>query len=294
MAVGPELLHRIAADIAADKHRWSARPTRMLHVPESDRRHHLGYAPGPGEPSLDERERVTQHHAGRAESKVDWRARHGKNWVTRVKQQGACGSCVAFATIAAIESLVHIQQGIAVGDPRDRFPLLSEAQLFYCSTQTSHHDCHSSWHVSAALEYCTSVGLVPATDFPYTAGDQRCRLPADWHTHVTKLGAWQKLTTAAEMKDWLASKGPLISVFKLYDDFLGYSDGVYSKTKGASYEGGHSVAVVGYDDAERAWICKNSFADDWGEKGYCKIEYGQCGIDHTMWAPADFASIYAQ
>jgi hypothetical protein len=42
--------------------------------------------------------------------------------------------------------------------------------------------------------------------------------------------------------------------------------------------------VVGYDDDHGCWICKNSWGTGWGEGGFFRIAYGQCGIDAQMWA----------
>jgi hypothetical protein len=37
--------------------------------------------------------------------------------------------------------------------------------------------------------------------------------------------------------------------------------------------------VVGYDDEAACWICKNSWGEDWGDQGWFRIAYGQCGMD---------------
>src|ERR1700722_20146114 len=39
---------------------------------------------------------------------MDWRNRDGCDWITPVRYQGACGSCVAFGVAAAMESAVRI------------------------------------------------------------------------------------------------------------------------------------------------------------------------------------------
>ena len=36
--------------------------------------------------------------------------------------------------------------------------------------------------------------------------------------------------------------------------------------------------MIGYDDTQNCWICKNSWGTGWGEDGYFKIAYGQCGM----------------
>jgi hypothetical protein len=38
------------------------------------------------------------------------------------------------------------------------------------------------------------------------------------------------------------------------------------------------VTIVGYDNRDGYWICKNSWGDQWGENGWFRIGYGQCDI----------------
>ena len=38
-------------------------------------------------------------------------------------------------------------------------------------------------------------------------------------------------------------------------------------------EGGHSMAIVGYDDEKKVFIIRNSWSDRWGDKGYFYIDY---------------------
>jgi hypothetical protein len=47
---------------------------------------------------------------------------------------------------------------------------------------------------------------------------------------------------------------------------------VYKHTTGKKL-GGHAVSLVGYDDAARAWIVRNSWGEDWGDKGFFKISW---------------------
>ena len=56
----------------------------------------------------------------------------------------------------------------------------------------------------------------------------------------------------------------------------------------------HAVLAVGYDVEEESgikyWIVKNSWGEDWGEEGYCRIEkdvggMGRCGITYSSVYP---------
>ena len=84
------------------------------------------------------------------------------------------------------------------------------------------------------------------------------------------------------MKSWIAAKGPVSACFTVYDDFRYYKSGIYIHKSGAQL-GGHCVCIVGYSDADRAWIARNSWGPAWGENGYFRIGYGQVGIDYEMW-----------
>jgi len=37
--------------------------------------------------------------------------------------------------------------------------------------------------------------------------------------------------------------------------------------------GGHAIVIVGFDDAKKVFIVRNSWGDSWGDKGYCYFPY---------------------
>ena len=86
------------------------------------------------------------------------------------------------------------------------------------------------------------------------------------------------------MKANLVNNGPQITGMAVYDDFFSYKSGIYKHVAG-DLAGYHCVNVIGYDDNEGCWICKNSWGTGWGESGFFKIAYGECGIDDAfgMW-----------
>jgi len=280
---------------------WVPGHTSLTDLEPEERRLRLGYNPGPDEPSLQQREkrataRAMMEAALIADAPappvdVDWRSVDGQNYVTSIKDQGPCGSCVAFGTTATMESRIRILQKAPLSASNgSALPDLSEAHLFYCGNQAADR-CVSGWWVQPALAFATSTGVVPAACFPYRSDKQDCILCDNWQSMTTKVDSWQQITSATAMKQWLATKGPLITCFSEYADFYAYTEGVYTYTTGER-EGGHCVSCVGYDERKQAWLCKNSWGTRWGLDGFFWIAYGQCGIDAMMWGIESFATIY--
>ena len=248
----------------------------------------LGYLPSEGVPPLDEQERLAQAalagppapaKAPAYPSSCDLRDFNGDNLITPIRDQGQCGSCVAFGSCAAVEGTLRFEER----DPSLDVDL-SEAYLYYCVAAGQGRTCHppnDGWYPKVALEAIKTDGVPDEACFPYTAGDQPCGACSDWQARATKIAAWQPLDDATQMKQWISSHGPAVASMKVYEDFQHYAGGVYSYVTGAAM-GGHCICIVGYDDADGFWIGKNSWGSGWGEGGFFQIVYGQCAIDSGM------------
>jgi len=69
----------------------------------------------------------------------------------------------------------------------------------------------------------------------------------------------------------------------VYEDFLTYKSGVYVHTTG-QYLGGHAIKILGWgvENDQEYWLCANSWNNSWGDNGYFKIAFGQCGINNGI------------
>ncbi len=209
----------------------------------------------------------------------DLRDRAGANFITEVRDQGACGSCVAFGACAAVEGTARLERN----DPTLDIDL-SEAHLFYCSAAAQGRTCGGEtggWYPKEALATFQSEGVPDETCFPYTPGDQPCAACADWPARATFITNWVALDTPEAMKDWICSHGPTIASMRVYEDFQHYVGRIYTHVAGEPV-GGHCICIVGYDEAARYWIVKNSWGATWGELGFFRIGFGECAIDSGM------------
>lgn len=202
----------------------------------------------------------------------DWRNVNQTNWVTPIKNQASCGSCTAFGTIASLESMLKISYNMKYDAD------LSEAHLFFCSGR----NCNSGMALSEAATFVKHIGVTDEECFPYEPKDMDCSLKDDnWEDRVVTAD-YGTARRPAGIKEALVDYGPVLASFTVYEDFNAYTGGIYEHVTG-SQVGGHAVTIIGYNDDPGYWICKNSWGKGWGEDGFFKIKYRECGIDETVY-----------
>ncbi len=207
------------------------------------------------------------------DQEVDWRTKNGGK-VTPVKDQGTCGSCVSFGTIGLMESMAMIECNVVLD--------LSEADLHFCS---SHGESCGGWYPSQAIRSVKERGVTDEACFPYASafsgGAPHCIISPNRNQHLYRFNTSPWIIFDVFRKDYLTHHGPMIGCMTVYDDFFSYGGGVYRHVTGQR-AGGHCILVVGYSQHEGCWICKNSWGTDWGDAGFFKIAYGECGLDALL------------
>lgn len=267
-------LEEIRQEISSKNLGWEAGPTVVSELDEETRRGHLGLRISEDVLAANA-SAIRAVEAARSSSlsmqisapvAVDWRNNNG-NWVTSVKDQQACGSCVSFAVCGTVEARARI----VCRNPTLDLDL-SENQLFFCGCGNC---CDTGWYFDQALNFAQNTGIALDADSPYTPVNQPCP-PAQPRLRIT---SWKSVYSIAERKSSLASKGPMVAGMKVFSDFYNYRGGVYRHAAGRN-EGGHAVVVVGYSDTDGCWICKNSWGTGFGESGFFRIAYGDAsGMD---------------
>jgi len=193
---------------------------------------------------------------------VDWRE---KGVISAVRNQGHCGSCWAFSTIAVSEAHVAIATGKLLS--------LSEQQLVDCVPNPEH--CGGTGGCEGLVEpiaydYLAGSGYVTRDDYIYTAKDGTCRDASMSKVATIEGHIDLKENDPQELMNAVATKGP-ISISVAASDFHFYDSGIYNGDCG--YVTNHAVVLVGYgeDQSGKYWIVRNSWGEDWGEQGYIRL-----------------------
>ncbi len=200
----------------------------------------------------------------------DWRDNNG-DWTTPIRDQGPCGSCWAFGSLCSMESCINIQKNDPTFDQD-----LSEQQLLSCSPG----DC-DGWTESGVLNWLRDYGTVDEACFPYQADDT---IPCynhcpTWKCSIWKITDWGWIPSSTSAIKENILNAPIVTGMAVYEDFWSYDEGIYEHVWGGLV-GYHLVNMVGYNEVEDYWICKNSWGTGWGEDGWFRIKYGECNIEN--------------
>ncbi|KAJ4981757.1 hypothetical protein NE237_032594 [Protea cynaroides] len=211
----------------------------------------------------------------KAHSSLDWRK---KGVVTAVKDQGGCGSCWAFSSTGAIESINAIVTKDLIS--------LSEQELVNCDS--TNEGCEGG-DMDYAFEWVISNGGIDTElNYPYTGLDGTC----DANKEKIKVVSIDGFEDVAEEESALlcavVQQPVSVGIDGSSWDFQLYTGGIYDGDCSSDPNDiDHAVLIVGYASQgdKEYWIVKNSWGTDWGIDGYIYIrrktdlEYGVCAIN---------------
>lgn len=215
----------------------------------------------------------------------DWsNTTDGIDWLEPVMDQSDCGSCYAASSMRMLSTRHKIKT-----KNQTALPFSINMPLF-CGEYNQ--GCKGGYPYLMS-KWSADVGLVPATCMRYNTSGT-CQLECDLENLE---GKWYKAGNHRYVGDFygngsteeimreLVQNGPLVVSFEPAEDFMYYSDGIFS-SQGVlkrPFEGGqewekvdHAVLLVGYgvENSTKYWKIQNSWGPDWGEDGFFRMVRG--------------------
>ena len=217
------------------------------------------------------------------------------NCIHPVLDQGACGSCWAFAASEVLSDRFCIFSNGTVN------VVLSPQNLLSC--EELNLGCSLGSLPFWAFDYTHKYGITSMECTPYVSGSGTVPACNDAPPKCTGNGAFHlyksnRTTHCGDFTDpsrhtqaimSCLTQGPVDATFNVWSDFYNYRGGVYKHQSG-TYDGLHSVKIIGWgvDEAsdEPYWLVQNSWGPTWGPyNGFFKILRGadECFIESLVY-----------
>lgn len=195
-----------------------------------------------------------------------------------ITSQAKCGSGWAITAAGILSDRLCIQQGVEV--------VLSTQWLVDCDTYEQ--GCFGG-ALEGVWKYLILYGAPAASCLPYTSGQngqvetcpQTC---LDGSTPKLYYAAtFNTISDLESIQTSIMLGGSVGATLTVYQDLLLYRGGIYAHKYG-DYVGTQSVKIIGWglENYVSYWIAANSWGTNWGEKGFFRIAFGQCGIDSNV------------
>lgn len=192
-----------------------------------------------------------------------------------VYDQGALGSCTAQAIAGAIEYL-RIKSEAAEDFTPSRLFIYYEERVMEDSVKED-----AGAEIRDGIKVVASTGAPHERVWPYDLARWSAKPSTQAYddAKANLIGAYRKIdgSNLNAIKTALVMGLPVIFGFSVYEEFesdeVAHTGFLRRPSSASQMLGGHAVMIVGYDDATQRFTVRNSWGEDWGDKGYFTMGY---------------------
>jgi hypothetical protein len=183
--------------------------------------------------------------------------------------QGEQGSCVGWAVGYAARSYYAV---IREGRPRNQVGEIPSPAYIYGAIKPA-GNCDTGSLITRALDLLSRDGALSLARYPYN--DRVCPAPSRVASPQFRIANWRALTIGQidDAKGALAKGHPVIIGSRITKDFTRLRGDLVWRGEGELIQGGHAMALVGYDERRQAFKVINSWGTKWGDGGFGWIGY---------------------
>jgi len=197
--------------------------------------------------------------------------------VTKVQYQGRCGSCWAYAAVAAVETKYKLLSRLVLRK-------FSEQEYLDCVYETR-NGCYGGWpqHCYSYSADRRSGQLASLAQYPksYSGRGERCRTNKGNSLIAAKITGFVRVGGSEAENIQALNQGAISVAFEVTDYMRQYSSGILKDTNCKMYARDpslHAVTAVGYTTT--FILAKNSWSDRWGDRGFIRFarNHRNCGL----------------
>jgi hypothetical protein len=193
---------------------------------------------------------------------------------TPVENQGQLGSCTANASVGALEFLYKKNNGRAV-DLSRLFVYFNARRMTGLTSEDA------GCYIREAMASILAFGACRENTWPYNPGKFAEMPDQQAYSEALQYGAIQysRVNGSKGALSALALGYPIVFGISLpsrcYEEAA--STGIIPPPteveRQAARESGHAMLIVGYDINQGRFIVRNSWGEDWGDRGYCTVPF---------------------
>jgi C1A family cysteine protease len=197
-----------------------------------------------------------------------------------VFDQGRLNSCTANAVAAALAFDIRRQRGDASFVPSRLFIYYNERSTENTVGSRAYGNHGAPAYMRDCIKVVADLGFCAEHEWPYDQTAYDTRPPDSAYQSALAHRSCEYYRIAQDLallRACLAEGFPFVCGIRVYRSFLApqarATGAVPRPGPGEALVGGHAVAVVGYDDAARQFVVRNSLGTGWGDRGHGSLPY---------------------